>query len=66
MAPGRSKAPRVLDRHVVRPEMHAVGTRRKRDIDAVVDDERHVNGASAALIARPRRPSPRSFFLSRS
>ena len=31
----------VLDRHVVGPEMHAVGFGGERHIDAIVDDERH-------------------------
>ena len=49
----RKKLARILDRHVVRPEMHAVGTRRQRDIDAVVDDERHVEWRQRRL-DRPR------------
>ena len=31
------QAPRILDRHVVLPDMHAVGAGGERDVDAVVD-----------------------------
>ena len=46
------KPPRILDRHILLPDMHAIGPGRERDVDAVVDEERHPKGASAALIAR--------------
>ncbi len=36
---GPAKPPRIRDRHVVRPEMHAVGAGGERHIDAIVDDE---------------------------
>ena len=42
----------IVDRHVFRPEMHAIGARSERDVDAVVHHEGHAGGASAALIAR--------------
>ncbi len=35
------QGPRIFDRHVVRPDMHAVGAGGERHVDAVVDDERH-------------------------
>ena len=34
--------PCILDRHIVRAEMNAVGSCGKRHIDTVIDDERHV------------------------
>ena len=40
MASRAEQPPRILDRHVVLPDMHAVGAGRERDIDAVVDEER--------------------------
>src|SRR6185312_16275169 len=38
---GTEQAPRVLNRHVVLAEMHAIGSRGQRHVEAVVDDERH-------------------------
>ncbi len=47
------QTPRIRDRHVVPADMHAVGAGRERDIDAVVDQERHARaGAAPRLIAR--------------
>ena len=38
---GPSRRARFLDAHVVLADMHAVGLDRERNLDAVVDDERH-------------------------
>ena len=46
------QTPRILDCHVLLPDMHAIGAGGERDIDAVIDHQRHGNGASAALMAR--------------
>ena len=45
--------PRVCGRHVVLPDMHAVGAGRERDIDAIVDHQRHA-GAGEHRLNRPR------------
>ena len=41
IASGPSSRRASCDRHVVLADMHAVGARRERDVDAVVDQERH-------------------------
>ncbi len=51
------QAARILDRHVVRPEMHAVGAGGERHIDAIVDDQRHAERRQR-LFDRPRRRRP--------
>ena len=47
------KPPRIGDRHVVRPDMDAVGTGGERNIDAVVDDESRTERRQR-LFDRPR------------
>jgi hypothetical protein len=44
-------AARVLDRHVVLPNMNAVRLRLKRDIDPVIDEQRHAERAEDCLQA---------------
>ena len=47
--------------------MHAVGMGRERHVDAVIDDKRHPNDESAALIARASSIMARvSLLLSRN
>ena len=46
--------PRDLDRHVGLPDMDAVGAHRQRDVDAVVDHQRHAERLERCLDgARP-------------
>src|SRR5258707_520354 len=45
--------PRVLGAYVLLPDMHAVGLRDQRDIDAVVDDQRNPSAGEHGL-DRPR------------
>ena len=35
------QAPRIRNRHVALPDMHAVGTRHQRHVDTIVDHQRH-------------------------
>ena len=45
--------PRILDRHVVLPQMHPVGAGRERHVGAIVDQERHAERRQPAA-DRPR------------
>ena len=51
LAPSSSRA--SAGRHVVLPDMHAVGFRRERHVDAVVDEQRNALG-------RQHRRKPRA------
>ena len=52
MARAAEQQPRVGRRHIVLPDMHAVGFGGERDVDAVVDQQRHADGASTLRSAR--------------
>ena len=48
------QCPRILNHHVVRPDVHPVGAGGERHVDAIVDDERDRERRERRL-DRPRR-----------
>ena len=49
MAPASEQEPRIGRRHVVLADMHAVGFRSERNVDAIVDEQRDALGLQHGL-----------------